>query len=78
MDQVIRMMHEQSTRTNELSRLLTEDEFATYTQVARSNMQADVKYTVERLLCLEDRHIMSSFLRNAFNRLRSHDNIKLT
>lgn len=77
MDQVIRMMHEQSTRTNELTRLLTEDEFTAYNQVAQSNMKADVKYTVERLLCLEDRHIMSSFLRNTFNRLRIHNNTKL-
>jgi len=77
MDQVIRMLHTESRRTNELSRILTEDELEAYNQVSRSRMKPDMKWTVERLLCVEDRHIMSSFLRNAFNNLRIHQNTKL-
>ena len=66
-------------RSNELSNLLTSDEYKAYVYVAQNpNISPSLKAVAEALLCVADRHVVASFFRRAFTTLKGYSLFKLS
>lgn len=76
--QVIRNMAETVDRTNELAVVLSDKEYEAYVYVAHSDVSMRLKQVAESLLCVADRHIISSFFRRSFVTLRGYSLFKLS
>lgn len=76
---VMANMSEAYARSNQLSQLLSPQEYKAYVHVAQSpDIQPGLKVVAELLLCVPDRHIVASFFRRAFTTLKGFSLFKLS